>query len=111
MTFAGGPELSDAEALGSTTPMQMCAELMAVKSWLRGELAELHKELAAARAKLRRIRAATKTQRGPDATQKRRSVRKHLRSSRRTGKGRAPAPVSDRASRLLPARIWAGGGQ
>ena len=44
---------------------QCRAELMATQSWLQDEVAELRKELAAARAELRRLRA---TQRDPDAT-------------------------------------------
>ena len=38
---------------------------MAAQSWLEDEVAELRKQLAAARAELRRLRAA---QRDPDAT-------------------------------------------
>jgi len=44
---------------------QCRAELMATQSWLRDEVAELRKELAAARADLHGLRAA---QRDPDAT-------------------------------------------
>ena len=44
---------------------QCRAELMATQSWLRDEVAELRKELAAARAELHRLRAA---QRLPNAT-------------------------------------------
>ena len=40
------------------------AELMATQSWLRDEVAELRKELAAARAELHRLRTV---QRDPDA--------------------------------------------
>ena len=50
---------------------QCRVELMATQSWLRDEVAELRKELAAARAELHRLRAidcAAKTQRDPDAT-------------------------------------------
>ena len=50
---------------------QMRAELLATQSWLRDEVAELRKELAAARAELERLHAincAAKTQRGPEAT-------------------------------------------
>ena len=36
---------------------QMRAELMATQSWLQDEVAELRKELAAARAELHRLRA------------------------------------------------------
>jgi hypothetical protein len=46
---------------------QMRAELMATQSWLRDEVAELRKELAAARAELRRL-PAIDTQRDLDAT-------------------------------------------
>jgi len=42
-------------------------ELMATQSWLRDEVAELRKELAAARAELHRLRAVAETQRDPDA--------------------------------------------
>jgi hypothetical protein len=45
---------------------QCRAELMATQSWLRDEVAELRKELAAARAELHRLRAID-TQRDPDA--------------------------------------------
>ena len=44
---------------------QCRAELMGTQKWLRDEVAELRKELAAARAELHRLRA---TQRDPDAT-------------------------------------------
>jgi hypothetical protein len=50
---------------------QCRAELMATQSGLEDEVAELRKELAAARAELHRLRAidcAAKTQRDPDAT-------------------------------------------
>src|SRR5262249_31227400 len=47
---------------------QCRAELMATQSWLRGEVAELRKELVAPCAELHRLRAAAKTQRDPDAT-------------------------------------------
>ena len=50
---------------------QCRVELMATQSWLEDEVAELRKELAAARAELHRLRAidcAAKTQRDPDAT-------------------------------------------
>ena len=46
---------------------QMRAELMATQSWLEDEVAELRKELAAARAELHRPRAID-TKRDPDAT-------------------------------------------
>jgi hypothetical protein len=44
---------------------QCRAELMATQSWLEDEVAELRRELAAARAELHRLRAV---QRDPDAT-------------------------------------------
>ena len=47
---------------------QCRAELMATQSWLEDEVAELRKELAAARAELDRLRTAAKTQRDSDAT-------------------------------------------
>jgi hypothetical protein len=49
---------------------QMRAELMATQAWLQEQVAELRKELAAARAKLRRLRAvhcAAQTQHDSDA--------------------------------------------
>ena len=46
---------------------QCRAELMATQSWLQDEVAELRKELAAARAELDRLRAIDK-QRDPEAT-------------------------------------------
>jgi len=46
---------------------QCRAELMATQSWLEDEVAELRKEVAAARAELRRLRAVAETQRDPDA--------------------------------------------
>ena len=46
---------------------QMRAELMATQSWLQDEVAELRKELAAARAELHRL-GAIDTKRDPDAT-------------------------------------------
>src|SRR5262249_30832015 len=53
------------------SPSGQCrAELMATQSWLEDEVAELRKELAAARGELHRLRAincAAKTQRDPDA--------------------------------------------
>jgi hypothetical protein len=48
---------------------QMRAELMASRSWLQDEVAELRKELATARAELHQLRAID-TQRDPDATLK-----------------------------------------
>jgi hypothetical protein len=50
---------------------QCRAELMATQSWLQDEVAELRKELVAARAELHRLRAidcAAKTQCDGDAT-------------------------------------------
>jgi hypothetical protein len=47
------------------------AELIAMQSWLQDEVADLRKELAAARAELHRLRAidgAAKTHRDPEAT-------------------------------------------
>ena len=41
---------------------------MATETWLQDEVAELRKELAAARAELDRLRTAAKTQRDSDAT-------------------------------------------
>ena len=46
---------------------QCRAELMATQSWLQDEVAELRKELAAARAELHRLRVVAETQRDPDA--------------------------------------------
>ena len=46
---------------------QCRAELIATQSWLEDEVAELRKELAAARAEFDRLRAID-TQRDPDAT-------------------------------------------
>jgi len=46
---------------------QCRAELMATQSWLEDEVAELRKEVAAARAELRRLRAVAETQRDSDA--------------------------------------------
>jgi hypothetical protein len=55
--------------LGYGLAVRQCrAELMATQSWLRDEVAELRKELAAARAEFHRLRAAAKTQRDADAT-------------------------------------------
>ena len=60
------PETRWAFLIGYALAIQQCrAELMATQSWLRDEVAELRKELAAARAELQRLRA---TQRDPDAT-------------------------------------------
>jgi hypothetical protein len=47
---------------------QCRAELMATQRWLEDEVAELRRELAAARAELHRLRGAAKAQRDPDAT-------------------------------------------
>ena len=52
--------------MGYGLAVRQCrAELIATQSCLQDEVAELRKELAAARAELRRLRA---TQRDPDAT-------------------------------------------
>ena len=60
------PEMFLPFLVGYGLAVRQCrAELMATQSWLRGEVAELRKELAAARAELERLRAA---QRDPDAT-------------------------------------------
>ena len=54
--------------MGYGLAVRQCrAELMATQSWLEDEVAELRKELAAARAELRRLRAID-TQRDPNAT-------------------------------------------
>jgi hypothetical protein len=54
--------------MGYALAVRQCrAELMATQSWLQDEVAELRKELAAARAELYRLRAID-TQRDPDAT-------------------------------------------
>jgi hypothetical protein len=47
---------------------QCRVELMATQSWLQDEMAELRKELVAARAELHRLRPAAKAQRDPEAT-------------------------------------------
>jgi hypothetical protein len=58
--------------MGYALAVRQCrAELMATQSWLEDEVAELRKELAAARAELHRLRAidcAAKTQPDPEAT-------------------------------------------
>ena len=52
--------------MGYALAVRQCrVELIATEKWLQDEVAELRKELAAARAELRRLRAA---QRDPDAT-------------------------------------------
>ena len=62
------PEMFLPFLVGYGLAIRQCrAELMATQSWLRDEVAELRKELAAARAELHRLRAID-TQRGPDAT-------------------------------------------
>ena len=61
------PETRWAFLVGYALAVRQCrAELMATESWLQDEVAELRKELAAARAELHRLRA--KTQRDPDAS-------------------------------------------
>ena len=66
------PEMFLPFLVGYGLAVRQCrAGLMATQSRLRGEVAELRKELAAARAELHRLRAidcAAKTQRDPDAT-------------------------------------------
>ena len=60
------PEMFLPFLVGYALAVRQCrAELMATQSWLRGEMAELRKELAAARAESHRLRAV---QRDPDAT-------------------------------------------
>ena len=60
------PEMFLPFLVGYALAIRECrAELIATQSWLQDEVAELRKELAAARAELRRLRA---TQRDPDAT-------------------------------------------
>jgi len=54
--------------VGYALAIRQCrAELIATESWLQDEVAELRKELAAARGELHRLRAID-TQRDPDAT-------------------------------------------
>ena len=61
------PEMFLPFLVGYGLAVRQCrAELMATQSWLQDEVAELRKELAAARAELHRLRA--KTQRDPDAS-------------------------------------------
>ena len=60
------PETRWAFLIGYALAVRQCrAELIATQNWLQHEVAELRKELAAARAELTRLRA---TQRDPDAT-------------------------------------------
>ena len=62
------PETRWAFLMGYALAIRQCrAELMATQSWLQDEMAELRKELAAARVELHRLRAID-TQRDPDAT-------------------------------------------
>jgi hypothetical protein len=62
------PETRWAFLAGYALAVRQChAELMATQSWLQDEVAELRKQLAAARAELYRLRAID-TQRDPDAT-------------------------------------------
>ena len=57
------PETRWAFLIGYALAVRQCrAELMATESWLQDEVAELRKELAAARAELHRLRATAKTQ-------------------------------------------------
>ena len=61
------PEMLLPFLMGYGLAVRQCrAELIATQSWLQDEVAELRKELAAARAELHRLRA--KTQRDPDAS-------------------------------------------
>jgi len=61
------PEMFLPFLLGYGLAVRQCrAELMATQSWLEDEVAELRRELAAARAELYRLRAID-TQRDPDA--------------------------------------------
>jgi len=58
------PEMFLPFLVGYGLAVRQCrAELMATQSWLQDEVAELRKELAAARAELHRLRAAAKPQR------------------------------------------------
>ena len=62
------PETYRLFLIGYGLAIRQCrAELMATQTWLEDEVAELRKELAAARAELDRLRAI-ETQRDPDAT-------------------------------------------
>ena len=62
------PEMVLPFLVGYGLAVRQCrAELMATQSWLEDEVAELRRELAAARAELERLRAVD-TQRDPDAT-------------------------------------------
>ena len=63
------PEMFLPFLVGYALAIRECrAELIATQSWLQDEVAELRKELAAARAELRRLRAVAETPRDPDAT-------------------------------------------
>ena len=66
------PEMVLPFLVGYGLAVRQCrAELIATQSWLQHEVAELRKELAAARPELHRLHAidcAAKTQRDPDAT-------------------------------------------
>jgi len=63
------PETYRPFLVGYALAVRQCrAELMATQSWLRDEVAELRKELAAARAELHRLRAGANSGRDPDAT-------------------------------------------
>jgi len=66
------PEMFLPFLVGYALAIRECrAELIATQSWLQDEVAELRKELAAARAELHRLRAidcAAITQRDPEAT-------------------------------------------
>ena len=62
------PEMFLPFLVGYGLAVRQCrAELIATQRWLEDEVAELRKELAAARAELERLRAVD-TQRDPDAT-------------------------------------------
>ena len=68
------PEMFLPFLVGYALAIRECrAELIATQSWLQDEVAELRKELAAARAELEHLHAincAAKTQRDPEATLK-----------------------------------------
>ena len=58
------PEMFLPFLVGYGLAVRQCrAELLATQSWLQDEVAELRKELAAARAELHRLRAVAETQR------------------------------------------------